>query len=221
MPPLERLRERTVLPFDRARYARDALDATVAYLGVAHAPPGSSRTRRDRDGGIVLETALRGRVVSVGTDGLAVEHSSIRDRAFHGGRTGVTSGDGESICSRVRHLLPEAIDLGALVGETVSLALVEKLRNGRSTVDARIHDAEGGLILWARDGELPDDRASYGLAIRMRMAESGRGLVIAHRTGLAIVRGTGLALVDSDVGPLLALVLRTGDDDAAFVMLRR
>jgi hypothetical protein len=201
MAPLERPRERTVLPFDRARFARDALDATVAYMGVAHAPPEATRTRRGADGSIVLHTSLAGHVVSVGREGLVVEHGGF--------------------LAKLRHLLPESIDLGALLGRPVSIDLEERLHGGRCTVDARIRDADGQLLLWARDGHLPEDRSAHGLALRMRMAEDGRGLVVAHQSGLALVRGPGLALVDSDAGPLLVLVLRTGDGDAAFVALAR
>lgn len=193
--------ERVVLPFDRATFARDSLDATVAYVGVSQAPPEASRTRRNEDGSIVLHTRLSGRVVEVGPEGLVVEHSGF--------------------LARVRHLLPAAIDLAALLGRVVSLELSERLYGGRCTAEARIHAEDGALLLWARDGELPEDRASHGLAIRMRMAGDGRGLVIAHAAGLALVRGPGLALVESDEGPLLVLVLRTGDADAAFVALAR
>lgn len=201
MTPLERPRERSVLPFDRARFLRDALDATVAYMGVSHAPPEATRTRRDADGSLVLSTSLAGHVVSVGPENLVVEHGGF--------------------LAKVRHLLPESIDLGALLGCLVSIQLEERLHGSRCTVDARIHDRHGELVLWARDGQLPEDRSAHGLALRMRMAEDGRGLVIAHQSGLAMVRGPGLALVDADAGPLLALVLRTGDGDAAFVALAR
>ncbi|MDQ3034157.1 MAG: hypothetical protein M3Y87_17245 [Myxococcota bacterium] len=190
-----------MLPFDRGRFSRGALDATVAYVGVSSAPPEASHTRRDADGSIVLDTALEGRVIEVGPEGLVVEHGGF--------------------LARVRHLLPDAIDLGTLLGRHVSIELREHLHGTRCTVEARIRDEQGALLLWARDGHLPDDRASHGLAMRMRVAEDGRGLVIAHRSGLAMVRGPGLALVESDQGALLVVVLRTGDADAAFVALAR
>lgn len=201
MVPAEHAREALALPFDRARFARDALESTVAYLGIAHAPPGAARTRRDPDGSIVLHTELRGRVSQVGPEGLVVES---------GGHAAV-----------VRHFMPPAIDLGALLDTEVTIEMTERLRDGRCTVDAQIRDAGGSLVLWARDGELPEDRASHGLALRMRMAEIGRGLAIAHRSGLAVVRGPGLALVEGEPGTLLVLVLRTGDDDVALIALRR
>lgn len=212
MTARERTRERTVLGaepllrFDRDRFARHALDATVAYVGVSSAPREASHTRRGADGSIVLETALEGRVVEVGPEGLVVEHGGF--------------------LARVRHLLPEAIELGTLLGRHVSIELSEHLQGAHCTVEARIRDERGALVLWARDGHLPEDRAAHGLAIRMRVADDGRGLVIAHRSGLAMVRGPGLALVDSDQGALLVVVLRvatpsTGDVDAAFVALAR
>lgn len=201
MVPLERSTERRVLPFDRARFARDALDATVAYLGIAEAPPGAARTRRDPDGSIVLSTSISGRVASAGPGGLVIEQ-----RGFS--------------CT-LRHFLPDAIELDALVGADVTVDLVERLRDGRCTADAHVRDASGEVLLWARDGELPEDRSAHGLALRMRMAESGRGLAIAHRSGLAMVRGPGLALVEDQRGTMLVVVLRTGDDDVAFVALRR
>jgi hypothetical protein len=198
----QRMAERCVLEVDRPRFAREALDATVAYLGVANAPLVGSRTRREKDGSIWLSTALRGRVVAAAADELVLEQHGVR--------------------STVRHMLPAAIGLSGLVGQTISVDLVETLRDGRCTIDARIRDAHGALILWARDGDLPEDRISHGLALRMRMSDGGRGLVIAHRAGLANVRGPGIAIVESDdEGSMLVLVLRTGDDEVSYVALRR
>lgn len=196
MAPLERPRERIVLPFDRGCFARDALESTVAYLGVEHAPPGASRTRRGDDGSIALETVVAGRVCEVARSGFALERGGLR--------------------ARVRHLLPEALALGALAGSDVSLDHTERLHGGRCTLDSRLRDATGRLVLWTHDGDLPEDRASHGLALRMRMADAGRGLAIAHRDGLSIVRGPGVATVASDEGLLTFVVLRTGDDDVAF-----
>lgn len=198
MLPVEHPPERLVLPFDRARFARDALEATVAYLGIEHAPPGAARTRRDPDGSIVLSTSLTGPVTSV--------------------EPGRLSLDQQGFTATLRHLLPDAIELGALVGSCVTVELSERLHRGRCTADAQVRDASGALVLWARDGALPDDLDAHGLALR---DEGGRGLAIAHRSGLAMVRGPGLALCEDDAGTLLVVVLRTGADDAAFAALRR
>ncbi|UJR80798.1 Hypothetical protein I5071_28480 [Sandaracinus amylolyticus] len=200
MTPVERARERLVLPFDRGSFARDAVDSTVAYVGVEHAPPGASRTRRAADGTLTLETRLVGRVGDVGPQGFVVEHAGFP--------------------ARVRHLLPAALELRALGGHDVSLDLEERLHAGRCTVDARVRDRDdGALVLWTHDGELPEDRVAHGLALRMRMGDEARGLVIAHRGGLVIVRAPSVVAVDTEVGPMLFVVLRLGDEDVAFVAL--
>lgn len=215
--------ERLTLPFDRGRFAREALDSTVAYVGVQHAPPGAARTCRDpRTDAVVLRTTLRGRVLEVGPEGLVLACDAGRLAAEEPSTLPSTPPGAEGLATaRIRHLLPPSVDLRPLVGHTIALELTERLEGGRCTVDARIRDAHGALVLWARDGRLPEDRSSHGLALRMRMAESGRGLVLSHRAGLAVVRGPGLALVEGDTGAMLVLALRTGDDEAAFVALAR
>ena len=190
--------ERRVVPFDRARFARDALEASAAYLGIERAAPGTSRTRRDPDRSVVLSTSLEGLVTSVEPGRLTLDH--------HGAP------------ATLRHLLPGAIELGALVGARVAIELTERLHGARCTADARVHDASGARLLWAHDGRFPDDAGAHGLALR---DEGSRGLAIAHRSGLAIVRGPGLALCEDDAGTVLVIVLRTGPDDVAFVALRR
>jgi hypothetical protein len=190
-----------VLPLDRARFLRNALDSTVAYMGVCHAPPEATRTSRLKDSSILLRTSLRGPITHVEQQLFVVEHCGFG--------------------ARVRHLLPDALDLGVLVNQEVSIELTERFHDGRCTVDARLFRENGRLILWARDGDLPEDRASYGLAMHVQMADDRPTLAISHGMGLCVMRDPGFAMVTIAQGPLLVMTLRTGHRDAAFIALGR
>lgn len=191
--------ERPSLRVDSRRFAREALEETVAYVGVPLASHGETRTLPLATGGVALCTQLSGRVTSLEADRFWLEHERFR--------------------TEVRCLLPGAVDLSALLHTRVHLTVREELRGGASTIDARIRDEDGALILWARDGLLPDGDTPCGL--RVLVDVMGCSLSVGSRDHASVrLPVPGIVSVPSAEGPLLGLGLRAQVEGAAFLFLR-
>ncbi len=177
---------------DPRRFACEALDATVAYVGAGPLPPGLSTHETLPRGGVALVSRLHGVVGEVGPGHLVVEHGALR--------------------YQVRHLLPGCVDLAPLRGESVGLELRDELVAGSVTTDARLRDRTGRLLLWARDGA-PPAHAPARLTLRL----DGDQLVVSDTRGTHAMRAPSLMRLDTvDV-----LVLRAEAAGVAFVAVTR
>lgn len=166
------------------------------------APPEACRTKKGADGSVSFQTSISGRVVS------------ITDASFT-----LSVGGAEVI---VRHLLPSSIELSGLHGKKLLVTVEQRYAgSGRATIDAEIRDAKGTLVLWARDGRMPVDRDARGLTLRVMLEPRAERLAVGHRDGVTTIDAPGLASIGLSDGTYDTLLTRVGDDDLAWVLLRR
>lgn len=192
-PALPRLLEATF----RAR----ATDETVLFACVEGAPPEACHTENEPGGALTFDTRLHGRVLATHPDQTELEVE---------GKTVV-----------VRHLLPTALDLGPLVGHIVHVHVRQRYGGpGRATIDARVRDGGGRLLLWAHDGRFPTDREGLGLALRARVDPDGHRLALVHGGGVQALRAPDVARVWIAGDAFELGLLRAGADDVAFVLVR-
>ncbi len=200
-PPDPERRARPVAAFHVGRFAPMAREEGAVCFAAIAAPPESGSSRMDADGCLHVSTELHGRIVALQPDALVLE----RD----GGRT------------RVRFLLPSAIDLGPLLGCVVHVLLDLTLSPLRPpTVNAVLRDGEGRLLLWARDGQVPGHIDGLP-AVRIAHDPHGSRLVFGGPSGAALIGPTEVAAIQTLEGPAWAAAVRVTGDDAAFVVVRR
>jgi hypothetical protein len=203
-PPTARDSAPPALPqLAEAGFHARALDESVIFFCVDDAPREACRTESLPNGGLAFRTALRGRIERVGAEELVLAVA---------GKT-----------TRVRFLLPSAVDLASLVGHQAQIDITQQYAGpGRATIDAQIRDAKGRLLLWARDGRVPPDRSAQGLALRTTVgASDARRLAVAHTGGVASMSVPDLARVRTAEGAFELLLVRLGAEDISFVLVRR
>lgn len=128
--------------------------------------------------------------------------------------------DAHGRVTQVRLLLPAALDLGPLLDTEVELELVHDLSGRRPTVDAVLRDAQGQLLLWARDGALPGPRGAHGLVVRVTHDGGLPRLVLAASGATAsAARGSVAELLVGRTQLTLA-ALRVEGHGASFLVVR-
>lgn len=176
------------------------LDDGVIFFSVEGAPPESCRTSTRPDGSLTFETTLEGRVVAVDRDELLLR---VGPRVV-----------------AVRHLLPSAVSLAPLVGQELTARVIQRYADrGRATIDATLHDTQGRLLLWARDGRLPPDGESHGFALRLAVDGQAPRLV-AQADALLVITAPGDGVAELFGVQHRLLVLRAAPRDVSFVLLR-
>ena len=115
---------------------------------------------------------------------------------------------------RVRHILPDDVRFVGLLGAELHLRLVHELDGDRSTIDARLYDANG-LVLWARDGRLP---IAGPIPVRARHGVLPRLVFVGERV-VPVARGH-LGEVRLHDERHAAMAVRVGAMDAAFLIAR-
>ncbi len=203
-PPheLDVARPRVLAEVDPERFERHARDEGILFLCVENAPREACRTEVGADGSLTFRTALAGRVLSVERGALTLDT---------GGRL-VT----------LRHLLPSGIELEALAGRRLQVALTQTYPSrGRATIDAEIRDVDGRLVLWAHDGRHPDDRDARGLSLRATLGDGAARLAVRTDDGIASLACPGLAGLSVARRAFALALVRLGPDDIGFVLLRR
>jgi hypothetical protein len=190
-----------VAAFDVGRFAPLAREEGAVCFAAIAPPPESGTSRMDADGTLEVSTELHGVIVQVQPDAFVLERP--------GGRT------------RVRYLLPSAVDLAPLLGAVVRVELDLILSPHRApTVNAVLRDARGQLLLWARDGQVPGHMPGFP---RVRIAHDPRGpkLAFKGRGAPVLVGASEVATVRTPEGSLWAAAVRVTGDDAAFVVVKR
>jgi hypothetical protein len=186
----------------RVRAGPLSADDSVSFFCVEGAPPESCRTRTDPDGSLTFSTRLSGPVLEVVPDALVVARGPHR--------------------VRLRHLLPSLVDLSRLRGHTVGVELSQRYgRRGRATIDCVLRDADAGLVLWARDGRLPEDRESHGLALRALMTDGAPRLAVGDERGVHHLRPPSRQVVHRRGERSELLLTRLGSEDLSIVLVGR
>ncbi|MGE0785765.1 MAG: hypothetical protein AB7S26_08755 [Sandaracinaceae bacterium] len=174
----------------------------MLFFAVEGAPPEVCRTATAPDGSLTFHTTVQGCVLAVEAGAFVIAHGSHR--------------------IRVHHLLPEAIDLGALLHHAVRLEIAQCYRGaGRATIDAELRDAHGRFLLWARDGKMPPDSEAHGLALRTVLDRGAVQLVIRHEGPRATLRAPGCREVVREGERSVALLGRLAIDDVSLVVVRK
>ena len=134
------------------------------------------------------------------------------------GRLVIANGYGELLQIRMR--IPSALDLDPLAGSVVSLEVSRGANGVRPAMNAVLRDAHGGLLLWARDGELPRGRGPMAITV-----QGSRDL--GERTLLVAGGGTSAHVASGATADLLLgrtvvtfAALRVADRSASFFVVR-
>ncbi len=176
------------------------LEDGVIFFSVEGAPRESCRTSTKPDGSLTFETTLEGRAIAVDRDELLLR---VGPRVV-----------------AVRHLLPGAVSLAPLIGQELTVRVIQRYGDrGRATIDATLHDAEGRLLLWARDGRLPADPEGHGFALRLAVDGEAPRLV-TQADALLVITAPGEGVVERGGVQHRLLVLRAAPSDVSFVLLR-
>jgi hypothetical protein len=195
----------------RGRAGLPALDTALLRRVAAHEcdlcfviedGAGTSRTRRGATS-ICLETHLAGTLIHIDDDTLLVDDGHVE--------------------ARVRMLLPAGVDLSPLVGHAVGLRVAHVLGHARPTIDATFYDARGRLLLWARDGSLPDRDEGPGIEIADGAPpdERGRARLTARAQGVSAAASPGeVAELRCGLGVFALAPLRRDAQSSAFLLVR-
>jgi hypothetical protein len=162
---------------------------------------GTPRTRRGATT-LRLETHLAGLLARIEDDTLIVDDGQVE--------------------ARVRMLLPAGVDLSPLLGQPIGLRVAHVLGHRRPTIDAALHDGRGRLLLWARDGALPEPDEGPGVQITVASPpERARPTLVARADGASADAAPGeIAELRCAAGTFALAPLRTEDASTAFLLIR-
>ena len=185
------------------------LDDPVVFFAIEGAPRTACRTRTEPGGGLVFETRLEGVVAEVRPGAMVLRQPARQ--------------------ALVRHLLPPAVDLAPLLGQTVHVQVVQRFRGaGRASVLAVLRDTRQRVLLAAWDGQLPPDGDVVGLSLRVALDPDGSRLALTdtrrERSSASRLRWARIGRatpVDVEEGRFAAVPLRIGADDVSLLLLRR
>lgn len=199
--PLARPFAPRLLRIDRDRMRASSRREAGVCFAIHSEAPGRGRCCEAPDGSLTLITEARGPVQAQSRTELVLE-------------------DGGHLV-HLRYLLPEGCELESVVGRSLTAEVRHVFHDRGPTVDARLWDEDGTLLLWTRDGRLPTDGTVADFAIRVAHDVRGRPrLAVASRRTLATVAAGQAGTFQHGATHYELVTLRIGDEDSAFLLAR-
>lgn len=190
-----------LLRIDRARLRSLSGPELSVCFAVHGEAPGRGRCVEAKDGSLILIAEAQGRIEA------------------HSRRELVVNDGGQMV--HLRYILPEGIALELPRGRFLRAEVQHAFHDRGPTVDARLWDGDGELLLWARHGELPTDGTVADFAVRVAHDLRGRPrLAVATRDTLASVAVGQVGNFQRGSSAYELVTLRIGDEDSGFLLAR-
>jgi len=187
-------------------------------------PAGALEARPEESFGVCF--VVGGAVEGGATESVDLAGGGVRLTTRVAGRVARTSPESTTLVTRagevvLRHLLPVGIDLAPLSGRSVNVRVDHTLADD-TTVDARIWDDDGHLLLWARDGRLPDREAPMsGAFLAIHGVDRPSRLVLTAGSRRLAARAGDVRELELAGGAFGLSVLRVERRAASFLLVSR